>query len=258
MTLVEKYKVEGLIGSILTILEPTIQEKLVRFTDWFVKEYDNNPGKYDLEYYEMNIVYDLCRSLEKYTITTDKILWMESRNSIKGNLIIEALIERDSVKYDLSTEAIYAGGYNIQRLHYRYLTNTKLPQTTSNTLTTVIKDKIKKLTKAEKLNNDLKTARGGMLKYQNDIDINSKVSDSDIFEILSENGKLDEYTWEMIIDNGADKNYDFDKDIFIASKNKYNQSMLDFWKKQNITWKQNRVTAYAAEIKKLLKKIVNL
>ena len=66
-------------------------------------------------------------------------------------MTISSNIIRDGISYPFSTDVIYAGGYNIQTLHIRYVVNTKLKQTNTNVLTKQLNDKIKSLTNIEKL-----------------------------------------------------------------------------------------------------------
>jgi hypothetical protein len=68
----------------------------------------------------------LVTAFSNFLKEDDKIEQVEIYKSIKG-LVISSIIIRDNQSYFFTTECIYAGGYNIQCLHVRYITKTNLP-----------------------------------------------------------------------------------------------------------------------------------
>jgi hypothetical protein len=177
---------------------------------------------------------------------------------------ISSTINRDGNDYYLSTDAILAGGYNIQRLHYRYLTNTSLPKTNNNTVTSEYQDKIKKMSKAEKLNMEIKNWEERMKKNAEHIEWASKLSDDEIYQRIkdgdntSKDKLADDPSWEEIVKRGAAKNYNNDKDYYYSEMEKYKQSSIEFWKTKNIKWKQQDNAMGEKELAKLNKKLSSL
>ena len=161
MRYIEKIKNEkNLIGELLTTMTPTIDKMTNESLRWMEKETKRPTTEFDREYVEMYIVSDLIKSIEKYTKPTDTLVELISRTSNKGNIEISSVINRDGVDYTLSTEVIYAGGYNIQVLHYRYITNSKLPKSFNSNVLNGLKVEKKRLNKVERINEEIKRYKG--------------------------------------------------------------------------------------------------
>ena len=131
-----KYITEGrlfeegnIVNVILDELEPTIFEMVSQTEAWFEEKFKQDFTDFDREMARLNLTFDMVKAIETYTNPSDTLLSIDVDTSIKNNIEITAQIERDGVTYNFSTEAIYAGGYNIQRLHYRYITRTNIPKT---------------------------------------------------------------------------------------------------------------------------------
>jgi flagellar motor protein MotB len=215
-------------------------EKNMKFTDW------------DREMARLQIIYDMLRSIEKYTLPTDTLVYFNPRTSVKGNLEFQGLVDRDGERYDINTQAIYAGGHNIQTLHYRYITNTSLPQTNRSAVTDEYAQKIKKLTKLEKIKKEIADYQARIDKNNEDILKNAQASDEEIFNVLSlgRNEHRDWPDWSEIIRRGADKNFK-DQEDFERSQAKYKADTIDFWKRINIQSKQDNNKILQREIGKL-------
>lgn len=249
-------KQDNIVNVILDALEPTIVEMVATTEAWFIKTFNQEFTKYDRESARLNLIFDMVKAVETYTQPTDSLLSLNVSKSAKGNIEITAQIQRDGVAYQFSTEAIYAGGHNIQRLHYRYITKTSIPKTGASQMTKEYSDKIKKMSKAEKLNNDIKQYEARVAKAQEDLAINSKLTDDEIVQTLKDSKDWYEWpTWAEIVKRDAAKNYNNDEAY-------YNQEMEDGiarkinnWKNKNITWKEKSIVELSKEIVKLQKKI---
>ena len=246
----------NIINVILDALEPTIVEMVAATEAWFIKTFEQEFTKYDRESARLNLIFDMVKAVETYTQPTDSLLSLNVSKSAKGNIEITAQIHRDGIAYQFSTEAIYAGGHNIQRLHYRYITKTNIPKTGVSELTKEYAEKIKKMSKAEKLNNDIKNYELRVAKTHEEIEANSKLNDEQIVQTLKDKKDWYEWpTWSEIVKRDAAKNYNNDESY-------YNQQMVDgiakkieFWKNQNIIWKQKYIVDYEKSIKKLQTKL---
>jgi hypothetical protein len=207
---------------------------------------------------ELELIYDMSRSVEKYTSDGDKLVEVSSSISKKGNIEISMVVERDSKQYGFYTEVIYAGGWNIQRLHYRYLTKTDLPLTNKSTVTDGIKKEIKKLTRIEKLILENQGYKNRMDNALNDLKYSQSLSDDQILKIVkSENPDLD-VTWETIVKRGAHINYQNSREVFETSKQNFWNEKVEFWKVRNIKWKLDTVKTSELNINKNMKIISDL
>jgi hypothetical protein len=173
------------------------------------------------------------------------------------------MVERDGNNYPFNTEVIYAGGYNIQKLHFRYLTKTTLPQTGQSTETQKLKAELVKMGKGEKLQKDIERLKKRIELNQKEIDANSKFNDKQILDKVNAGdnvaGKPFVWpSWEEIVKRGADKNYNNDEKYYNQRKKESEDGSIEFWKKKNITWKQQDIASSKKEIEKTQKKLDNL
>ena len=262
----KKYLTEGrlleegnIINVILDELEPTILDMVAEMEARYEEQAKKKFTDFDREMSRLSITSDMVKAVEKYTSPTDTLLSMEVSTSVKGNLEIIAEIKRDGVTYHFSTEAIYAGGYNIQRLHYRYLTRTSLPKTGASTITKVYSEKIKRMNKVERLSKDLQQYKDRVEKAQKELVINSKLTDDEITQVGQEEDKWLEWpTWEEIIRRDAAKNYNNDEAYYnqqIKDSIAYN---IERWKHSNITWKKHNISQLSKEVEKLQSKLSDL
>lgn len=248
----------NIVNVILDALEPTIVEMVAATEKWFVEKFQQEFTKYDRESARLNLIYDMVKAVEMYTQPTDSLISLNVNRSAKGNIEINAQIQRDDVTYIFNTEAIYAGGHNIQKLHYRYITKTTIPKTGASTITKEYTDKIKKMSKLEKLNNEIQRYAIRIEKAQEDAEINSKLTDAEIIQNIKDDPRntWSEWpTWDEIVKRDAAKNYNNDE-VY------YNQQMKDgiarkieSWKHMNIVFKLNNVDNWEKELKKLQAKL---
>lgn len=125
------------------------------------------------------MVFDLVKSLSNKLDKNDILKDLKVKYSV-GKLEIDAIIERNGKDYNLSTESIYAGGYNIQQLHIRYITKTNLPSVDNTELLKTIKDKIKKLTNVEILRKDILRLENNIVKSEKKLEALTNMSEEDV------------------------------------------------------------------------------
>ena len=249
-------KQNNIVNIILDALEPTIIEMINITEVWFVKTFNQEFTKLDREIARLNLILDMVKAVETYTMPTDSLLSINVSKSTKGNIEITAQIQRDGTTYSFSTEAIYAGGYNIQRLHYRYITKTNIPKTGTSTISKEYSDKIKKMSKAEKLNTEIKQYEARVLKAREDIITNSKLIDNEIIQVLKDKNDWYEWpTWSEIIKRDAAKNYNNDEVYYNQQIKDSITRKLESWKLINIIWKEQSIINLTKEIKKLQTKL---
>lgn len=146
-----------LIDNLITRLEPTIEQMLQSMEKKLEERGDRPFTEYDRTWYKLMLRKDIVKSFAKYTSPTDELVDFIVKGSVSGQLTISASIKREDTTYGFSTDVIYAGGYNIQQLHYRYLTSTNLPQIGDKDIIKKYEDKMKSLSKAEKIQKEIET-----------------------------------------------------------------------------------------------------
>ena len=258
-----KYITEGrlfeegnIVNVILDKLEPTIFEMVSQTEAWFEEKFKQDFTDFDREMARLNLTFDMVKAIETYTNPSDTLLSIDVNTSIKNNIEITAQIERDGVTYNFSTEAIYAGGYNIQRLHYRYITRTNIPKTGSSTISKEYSEKIKRMTRVESLNKDIKQYEDRVAKAQADIAVDSKLTDDEIIQTLKDKKDWYEWpTWKEIVKRGAAKNYNNDEAYYNQEMQDGLASSIESWKRIHITWTKQSIIAWTKEIAKLQDKL---
>ena len=248
--------------AVLTALEPTILEMVERIKAQIIEMYAKKDIKYEINEWEaesirISLIVDMLKSFEKYTEPSDKLISIQPRSGSKG-IEIYAKIEREGQEYDYYTEAIGAGGYNIQSFHFRYLTKTKLPNAKiKGTLANEYAEKLKKMTKAEKLNNEIKYLERDIEKIDAKFAEIKGITDEGIAKILKEEGHYSHNnpTWAEIVKRDAAKNYNNSEADYLAAVAKYQRDGIEFWRTQNIDWPTKRRASLEKEIAKLRAKL---
>lgn len=152
----------------------------------------------------LGLVIDLMKALQNYLLPTDELEEMSYTEGSKG-IEIRAKIGRGGESFTFLTEAIYAGGYNIQRLHLRYLTKTDMKRVGSD-LVTEYQNEYKKLTKIEKLEKEIEDYEVRIGKYRNRIAELAPMSREELLVELANHSVLGwraakEYKWEDVDTN---------------------------------------------------------
>jgi hypothetical protein len=256
ITLLKEIVDKNIVNTILDELEPTINNMVSQMEKQYVEKVKQPVTNYDREMFRLMLITDLVKAVESYTKPTDKLISINARRSGKGSIQISAQIERDGTVYPFETEAILAGGYGVQQLHYRYITKTKLGKTGNSEITSVYKEKIKRLSKIEKANKEIESFQTRIDNANKEIEANSKLSDEEIIDIVT--SKPDYYrwpSWEEMVERGADKNYDYDEVAYNKEKAKAYNSIVPNWKDRNIKGKQDYVKSLQITMSKLQKKL---
>lgn len=247
----------SVIKAILSDLEPTIAKMLEQAKLRHVEKFERKMTAYDEEMTKLHFIYDLVRSLGTYLVPTDKLIYLNAKGSTKGSIVISAIIDRDAIKYDLTTEVIYAGGHNVQCLHYRYITKTDLPKTKSKPEADEIKEKIKILTKREKLNNEIISYQKRILLAEEALKTAGLLSSAQIEKtVLSlPGGQYATTTWNDIVKVGADKNFKNEQD-FLEYQIGIKKHLIESWKTTNLIWPAQEIQMLNKAIQSIQKKLL--
>ena len=201
------------------------------------------------EMIRLSLVIDLMKALQNYILPTDKLITMNWYGGAKG-IEISADIERDGVNHHFLTEAITAGGYNIQRFHYRYIVKSKMPRVNGG-LATEYQNQYKKLSKIEKLEKEIENFQNRINEYQARIDELTPMSKE---ELIVELGKHHMYAWRV----NTTKWEDVDKEWYEGTKEEWeadNQKLIENGMISMIEWDVKRPKRYIKDFEKKILKL---
>ena len=252
----EAYNPNDIINVVLDKLEPTIQEMLAEIQKWWLNEFEKPMTAFEIEMNRLGLIIDMAKAFGKYTKPTDILYSIDATRGVKGSIDIHAVIERDGVKYPFDANAIYAGGHNIQRLHYRYITKTNIPQTNRADAAKPYEEKIKRMTKAQKINAEIKMYEDRIAKNNEDVRVNSALTDEEIIaKIKADKTNIDWPSWEEMIRRDAAKNYNNSEEEYMQAQEENAARVFKGWKHRNITWKQENTKMLQKEVDKLKAKL---
>ena len=201
------------------------------------------------EMIRLSLVIDLMKALQNYILPTDKLITMNWYGGAKG-IEISADIERDGANHHFLTEAITAGGYNIQRFHYRYIVKSKMPRVNGG-LATEYQNQYKKLSKIEKLEKEIENFQKRITEYQTRIDELTPMSKE---ELIVELGKHHMYAWRV----NTTKWEDVDKEWYEGTKEEWeadNQKLIENGMISMIEWDVKRPKRYIKDFEKKILKL---
>jgi hypothetical protein len=234
---------------VLTALEPTILQICERMKQTMIRAYaekgiDYKWTQFDDQMTKISVIVDMLKSFQKYTQPSDQLVTLIPREGSKG-IEITAQIERDGQVYDYYTHAVYAGGYNIQREHLRYLTKTKLPRVNSDLASEYI-NKMKGLKKAERLQMDIRDLEKHVKYYEDRIAEKGHLTDEQWAERLKAEGHWawDRPEWK---DMPKKHNFNNDEDFYNTEGLRMQQEQI---KREKVSVERDRNT-----LKQVLKSI---
>tara|TARA_R110000868_G_C10888994_1_gene763451 strand:+ start:941 stop:1741 length:801 start_codon:yes stop_codon:yes gene_type:complete len=214
-------------------------------------------SKWAEEMIRLSLVIDLMKTLQNYVKPTDELENMKWCEGGKG-IEISANILREGVSYNFFTEAIYAGGYNIQRLHLRYITKTKMPRIISD-LAKEYQEKYKNLNKIEKLEKEIESYQLRIAKYQTRIDYLTPMTQYAYppykEELLVELGKHPMYGWRV---NKQYKWEDIDQTYYKKGKEEWEMEQQQLIIEGMISMIEREVNQPKRYIQDYKKKIVKM
>lgn len=247
---------------VLDALDSTLLDMVERIKRQILEMYTKKGINYKFTPWEdenikLGLTIDMLKSFEKNTEPTDTLVTIRPKSGSKG-IEIYATIERDGQTYDYYTEAIGAGGHNIQAFHYRYLTKTKLPNArVKSALAAEYIEKQKKMTKAQKLNDEIHYIERDLEKIDAKFAEIANITDEQIAKILKDEGHYshNQPDWAEIVRRGVPQNFNNSEAEYLASVEKTKRNGLEFWRTQNIEWPTNRRKALVKELTKLRAKL---
>jgi len=227
------------IDAILLSLKNEINDAVKNSVEYLQNIYDERGSGQKItaseaEFIRLNVIADMSIALSKYIKPTDTLVEVKKRGMAGGSIEIAMIVSRDGKNHQLNTDMIQAGGHNIQTLHYRYLTKTDLKPLNDDNVKKAYKDKINKLTKAEKLLFEIKNYEKRIQEANDKLKIESSKTEEQILQEHDGYKKYSKTTWKDIVERGADKNFDYKEENYNKNQEEYKQSILNFHKNIHI------------------------
>ena len=183
------------------------------------------------EMIRLSLVIDLMKALQNYILPTDNLISFNWYGGPKG-IEISAQIERNGEIHTFMTEAITAGGYNIQRFHYRYIVKSKMPRVYGDLASEYVAEQ-KKMKTIERLEKELKNLNELYEEKQTQVNTYSAMNRSELIEAMKESNM---YSWRYEAWK-RDGDVEFLEDSIKGMKNWY----ID-WPKRDMKTLLKRIT----------------
>ena len=175
---------------------------------------------------ELDLIFDLYKSVVSYTKNSDEVKSFESGVSIKGNYELYGTIARDGQDHSFRCEAIIADGM-INRRHVRYITNTSLPKG-EMVEANKVKQIIKKNNKIKSIQSYIDTLIGYKEDAQKKYDEGIVVTREEWKAILIEEDNWLADNWDYIYKEGTYITMGWNtKEDYIVWRDEANESKID-------------------------------
>jgi hypothetical protein len=244
-------------NKIITRILTELESKISELVDMRIAKYEEERGtpapRWMADDIRMHLTMDLCKAVEKYTLSTDELVEIICGSVSAGCIRIDATVMRDGSSYAFSTDVIYAGGYNVQRLHIRYITKTNLPKISAPEMPV-----LKRLKGILKLENKLRdteqiiSMNEAVLNRLQDEQLKSKLNDKQL-ESLAIERRGEEFN--LLTMKWSDLN-EYGKETHKSPEGfaEYQQEELE----RDVQSLRNRYRASAARIPRIIKDIEKL
>lgn len=188
---------------ILTNMKPQIQKGIEMVVAQEEAKSGKSVSEFGRECIELDLIFDLYKSVVSYTKDSDEVKNFESGVSIKGNFELSGTIVRDGEEHSFICEAIIADGM-INRRHVRYITKTSLPKDNMEEANKV-KAIIKKNNKIKSIQSYIDTLIGYRDDAQKKYDEGIVITREEWKAIIIEEGNWLSNSWESIFKENTHK-----------------------------------------------------
>ena len=200
------------------------------------KQLERKCTEREIQHMEIAMIHDVAKSIGKYVVDTDALVGDWNVYMDQGKLTISANIERDGDVFPFSTDVIWAGGYNIQKLHIRYIVKTKLSRIGNSEDAKEINEVIKKMKKEDRIMEDIDREHKSIHKCEAYIIGHDGLTDEQLFDLHVEKSYADtttnmydilvgNYCWDILDDLIKERYYE-------GCEESFNSKVLsDEWKK---------------------------
>lgn len=214
-------------STLMAEAQPFIDQRVEEYVS-YMKSTGRPADAFDIKYYKIGITIDMVKAFARYIKQTDKVIVNEFSMARNGSISVYLNVERSGEVYSMLTEAIIAGGYNIQCAHYRYITHTCLPSRDSKDAISLLQAERNRMTKEQRILEDMKYAKQIHLR---DLLEHGRLIAMTPTEVLTEH-EYDKYTGYDGLNDGGKKNFNYSRlefEIWLrAQKEKTWKSHLNY------------------------------
>jgi len=170
-------------NDILQHINPQLEE-IVAYNKKIAEDKGLKFTAFEAKWLKLMVSAKLTKSVGKWLNESDQLVTIDTQIDKGCNITINSVCKRGHNEFTFSTEVIYAGGYNIQCLHYRYITKSNLPKNSNNTpkLLLELRLKLKSLTKSKSLEVDIEMYEKRIVKTQAELHILNETSNTEAIE----------------------------------------------------------------------------